>query len=175
MPCGDYCQRPLVLLLTGCTMDRIPPYKCHQCRQKTVFPKIEKYQSQVDHDGRHYGLVIPDLAVLECSNCNNRVRDREANARIDDALRSAAGFLLPYVIRQERLRLGFSQAHLAELLTVGEATLSRWETGAQIQSHHMDVMLRAFFEVPSFREYLENRLLIRNGMATPELQSSINA
>jgi putative zinc finger/helix-turn-helix YgiT family protein len=144
-----------------------PPYKCAKCREKAVSPTIEEYHLTLDHDGRTYELIVPDLTVLVCANCKNRVLDREANARLDDALRAKAGLLFPSEIRQGRLRLDFSQAHLAELLTIGEATLSRWETGAQIQSHHMDVMLRAFFDVPSFRKYLETRLLTQKGLTTP--------
>jgi hypothetical protein len=39
-------------------------------------------------------------------------------------------------------------------LDVSESTLSRWETGAQIQQRAMDKLLRGFFEVPAFRQYL---------------------
>jgi hypothetical protein len=39
-------------------------------------------------------------------------------------------------------------------LQIADATLSRWETGAQIQQRSMDRLLRGFFFVPEFRRFL---------------------
>jgi putative zinc finger/helix-turn-helix YgiT family protein len=138
--------------------------KCPMCRERRVDFVTEPYEMTVDHDGRTYRLSLPSLTFLKCDACGNQILHDEADDRLNDALRDAAGFLYPPAIKEQRLRLGLTQVQLAELLCVGEATLCRWETGGQIQSHHMDVMLRGFFEVPQFRAYLENRLLIRNEM-----------
>jgi putative zinc finger/helix-turn-helix YgiT family protein len=45
-------------------------------------------------------------------------------------------------IRQGREKLALTQKQFANLLGVGEATVSRWETGAQIQQRAMDRFLR---------------------------------
>jgi transcriptional regulator with XRE-family HTH domain len=44
---------------------------------------------------------------------------------------------------------------LARLLGVGEATLSRWETGGQIQQRALDRLLRLYFAVPPARDALD--------------------
>jgi hypothetical protein len=44
---------------------------------------------------------------------------------------------------------------LADLLGVAVFTLSRWETGAQIQQRSLDRFLRAFFKLPELREALQ--------------------
>ena len=41
----------------------------------------------------------------------------------------------------------------AQALQIAEATLSRWETGAQIQQRSMDRLLRAFFDLEPLRTY----------------------
>ena len=124
------------------------PAKCAICRERQVDFITEPYEVTVEHDGRSYHLTIPDLTLLKCGACANRILPMEACDRVSDSLRITAGFMQPSEIKQERSRLRLTQAQMAELLNVGEATLCRWETGAQIQSHHMDVMLRAFFDVP---------------------------
>ena len=149
------------------------PMKCPICREKRVDFVTEPYEMTVDHDGRTYHLSLPNLTLLKCGACGNRILHDEADERLNDAQREAAGFLYPAAIKEQRLHLGLTQAQLAELLCVGEATLCRWETGGQIQSHHMDVMLRGFFDVPEFRAYLENRLLAQKGLNSPSLPGTI--
>ena len=40
------------------------------------------------------------------------------------------------------------------LLRVAKETVSRWETGAQIQQRAMDLLLRLFFDIPEVRRQL---------------------
>ena len=67
-------------------------------------------------------------------------------------LRSHAGLLHNKEIRARREALGLTQKALAGYLQVAEATLSRWETGAQIQQRAMDAFLRSFFESAHARD-----------------------
>ena len=55
---------------------------------------------------------------------------------------------------QKRESLGLTQKQLANLLRVADATVSRWETGGQIQQRSMDLLLRAFSDIPALRQYL---------------------
>ena len=80
--------------------------------------------------------------------------DDEANQRIPEALRREIGLLPPEEIRQQRERLGLTQKELARHLDLAESTLSRWETGAQIQERCLDRLLRLFFELPEVRKHL---------------------
>jgi putative zinc finger/helix-turn-helix YgiT family protein len=78
----------------------------------------------------------------------------EANDQIDDALRELVGLLTPDDIRQHREALGLTQRQLANQLGIAEATLSRWETGGQIQQQAMDNLLRVFYTIGDVRSAL---------------------
>ena len=58
-------------------------------------------------------------------------------------------------LNRDREKLGLTQKQFANLLGVGEATISRWESGAMIQSRAMDNFLRVFFAVPQARDALD--------------------
>jgi hypothetical protein len=66
------------------------------CRERAVSPAtIPSYQSEVEHDGRRYTIAVDHLKVLQCGNCGAIVLDDAANRRISDALRTAAGLMIP--------------------------------------------------------------------------------
>ncbi|WP_169981206.1 type II TA system antitoxin MqsA family protein [Tautonia rosea] len=130
------------------------PRKCSGCRERAVRPEVlDVYRAEIEHDGRKYTVEVPCLAVLKCQACGELVLDDDADERVIDALREAAGLLKPAEIRLHRKELKLTQEQLAGLLSIAESTLSRWETGTQIQQRSMDRMLRAFFEVPELRKF----------------------
>lgn len=132
--------------------------RCSQCGKKTMAIATVPYTVQVDHDGTKYDVRIPDLSVPRCAECGAVSVDDEAGTRIDKEFRRAANLLTPEEIRQGRIRTGFEQQQeFAKCFGVGVSTLSRWETGAQVQQRFHDKMLRAFFAVPGMREYLAER------------------
>ena len=128
--------------------------KCGKCRQRAVTLDTVCYTVEFDHDGRKYEVTIPDLVVPRCGNCGTIVLDEEANRQISAAFRRKAGLLSPEQIRQHRVALGLTQQALADLLSVGVSTLSRWETGTQIQQRSFDRFLRATFLLPELRRAL---------------------
>ncbi len=132
------------------------PWKCGDCHERAVRPKIiPSYDAELDHDGKKYRVSIPDFQVALCEQCGRgMVFDDAANRRLSDALRSAVGLLSPEEIRTRREGLRLTQKELAARLHIAEATLSRWETGAQIQQRAMDAFLRVFFESPEARRIL---------------------
>jgi putative zinc finger/helix-turn-helix YgiT family protein len=130
--------------------------KCGKCHQRSVSLVAVPYTTQIDHDGRNYTVTIPDLMVPKCSNCGTISLDEEANRQISACFRRQAGLLSPEQIRDQRSRLGLTQDALADLLGVAASTLSRWETGAQIQQRSFDRYLRSFFAVPELRRALAN-------------------
>ena len=127
--------------------------KCPNCHKPTVETVVGEYSADVEHDGRSYHLTILDLAMRVCSACGNRALLPDSSDRVTDALRSAAGLLPPEEIRSNRTKLHLTQKDLAEHLGIAEATLSRWETGAQIQQRAFDQVLRLFFDVAEARKY----------------------
>ncbi len=112
------------------------------------------YTTEVVHDGRSYTVTVPALRVFRCGKCGDLVLDTEANRRISSAFRRQAGLLAPEEIRRQREALGLTQRELAARLQVADATLSRWETGAQVQQRSLDKLLRLFFELPEVRQVL---------------------
>src|SRR5260370_37911858 len=132
------------------------PKRCGKCGQKTMHLSTRFHASRIEHDGRAYLVEIPALTVPQCGNCQAISIDDEADRQISAAFRRQAGLLAPEEIRQGRDKLGLTQKQFANLLGVGEATVSRWETGAQIQQRAMDRFLRVCLASPAAVELLRN-------------------
>ena len=116
---------------------------------------IVPYSLTVDHDGIKYTVFIPKFSVPQCTNCGELSIDHEADRQISAAFCQEAGLLTPEQILEGREKLGLSQQEMADWFGIAVSTLSRWETGAQIQQRIMNDHLRAFFDVPEFRDYLK--------------------
>jgi putative zinc finger/helix-turn-helix YgiT family protein len=119
-----------------------------------VYPAEGDYTAEVVHDGRSYTVTVPALRLFRCRNCGEAVLDTEANEQISRAFRRQAGLLTPEEIRQKREALGLKQKELAERLGVAKETLSRWETGGQVQQRSLDRLLRLYFALPEVRAFL---------------------
>jgi len=120
-----------------------------------VYPAEIDYTTEIVHDGRPYTVHIPALRTPQCRNCKKLVLVTEADQEISRAFRRVANLLTPEEIRQNRERLGLTQTALAGRLEVAKATLSRWETGGQIQQRSLDKLLRLYFALPEVRRALE--------------------
>src|SRR5438874_3344122 len=122
-------------------MTRPFPWKCRACGRQALKPTVVDYSTEMEHDGRAYSLTVPKLGILECEACHNRVLPDAALARVLDELRAQAGLLTPAEIREKRKQLGLTQEQLAKYLRVAKETVSRWETGGQIQQRAMSDFL----------------------------------
>ncbi len=138
------------------TMTRTYPKRCGKCGQKAMILAAAPYATTIEHDGRAYEVKIPNLSAPRCANCQAISIDDDADRQISAAFRRAAGLLAPEEIRQGREKLGLTQKQFANLLGVGEATISRWETGAQIQQRALDRFLRVSFASPAAVELLQS-------------------
>jgi putative zinc finger/helix-turn-helix YgiT family protein len=130
-----------------------------------VKPAIVDYTTEREHDGRSYVLRIPQLEVLACEACQARQLLDASRDRISAALRKEAGLLAPNEIRAARKSLGLTQDELASALKVAKETVSRWETGGQIQQRAMDLLLRIFFAFPNVRAALSGTQATVTGSA----------
>jgi putative zinc finger/helix-turn-helix YgiT family protein len=137
-------------------MTRNYPKRCGKCGHQGMHLATVPYATTIDHDGRAYRVEIPALTVPQCKNCQAISIDDDADHEISAAFRRQAGLLAPQEIRQGRAKLGLTQKQFANLLGVGEATVSRWETGAQIQQRAMDRFLRVCLASPAAVELLRN-------------------
>jgi putative zinc finger/helix-turn-helix YgiT family protein len=137
--------------------DRPFPWRCIECKAKEVVPKVTDYTTTVKHDGRAHTVRIPALEVPTCRNCGAQIFSVGDDERIIAKLRDDLHLLQPQEIQQRRGQLELSQQEMAEQLGVAKETISRWETGALIQSRAMDNLLRLFFESEEVRRLLRQR------------------
>jgi putative zinc finger/helix-turn-helix YgiT family protein len=149
--------------------DKPFPWKCPTCQERTMVRMTIPYSVECAHDGRTYTVSIPDLAVPRCPKCGDMIFDSPATTRIDDAFREMIGLLSPAQIRHNREALGLTQEQLAASLGIAAATISRWESGHQIQQRAMDRLLRLYFAHANVRQSLGNEA------ALSELGATVNA
>src|SRR6266404_8641826 len=135
---------------------RTYPKRCGKCGQRAMQLATVSYTTTIEHDGRAYRVEVPALTVPQCGNCQAISIDDEADQQISAAFRREARLLAPEEIRQGREKLGLTQKQFANLLGVGEATVSRWETGAQIQQRAMDRFVRLCLASPTAVKLLES-------------------
>lgn len=83
-----------------------------------------------------------DLPVRRCRACDLRFLDHEGERLRHEAVCRHLGVLSPAEIFGIRKVYGMSRAAFAEVSGLGEATLSRWESGAVIQNLANDRYLR---------------------------------
>ena len=72
--------------------------------------------------------------------------DADSFALIDKAKARHLGVLAPQELAKLRERLGLTQQEIAGLLQIGEKTWSRWETGREIPSRSLNLLLLALYE-----------------------------
>ncbi len=136
------------------TDDRPFPWRCPHCLAKEVRPAVMPYAAKVKHDGIEYTIDIPALEIPKCQNCGELLFSNHVDEQIRDALLDRLRLLTPDQIRAGRKVLSLHQSQLAERLGVAAETISRWETGALIQSRSMDNLLRVYFAIPEVRNVL---------------------
>ena len=127
------------------------PWTCARCRQRQVYSDAVEYSTAIEHDGRSYTVTVPALELPKCRNCGKLVMIDSANRRVSEAFRREAGLLTPEEIRAGRTRCGLDQQAFAELLGISVSTLSRWETGAQIQQRSLNRLMEAYFASAAVR------------------------
>jgi hypothetical protein len=134
------------------------PWTCPACGHRTVVNSECAYPVEGRHDNKPYNFTIQNLHAPKCSDCGEVVFDAETHDQIAQAIRRHIGLLSPDEILRNIETLGLLQRELADEIGVSEETLSRWVTGAIIQSCNNDKRLRRFFasreqadEPPSFQ------------------------
>jgi putative zinc finger/helix-turn-helix YgiT family protein len=76
------------------------------------------------------------------------------HSRALEIYRDKYGLLSADEIRAIRQRFALTQMELARLLRLGGNTLSRWESGRNVQTAAMDVLLRLIRDLPGSLAYL---------------------
>jgi putative zinc finger/helix-turn-helix YgiT family protein len=103
-------------------------------------------------------INVPAASHLRCPSCDEvLLRFREASQLREDAIaiyRKRHGLLSADEIRALREHLGLTQAELARLLHLGANTISRWESGRNVQTEAMEMLLRLIRDLPGSLDYL---------------------
>lgn len=106
-------------------------------------------------------LEYPNYVVHQCSSCGeefvgNRAM-KESGRRLRDFYREVDGLLLSSEIKRIRVKLGYTQDGLSQLLGGGAKAFARYESGDVIQSEAMDNLLRVLDSHPQALATLENK------------------
>ena len=103
---------------------------------------------------------MPSARFLGCPKCGEVILRVQDSKRLhEDAIaiyRKRHGLLSADEIRVIRERFGLTQANLARLLRLGANTVSRWESGRNVQTAAMDILLRLIRDLPGSIDYLRD-------------------
>ena len=106
-------------------------------------------------------IAVPSSSHLKCQKCGEIVlRFQDAKRLHEDAIelyRKKHGLLSADEIRAIRERFDLTQADLARLLHLGANTVSRWESGRNVQTAAMDLLLRLVRDLPGGIDYLREQ------------------
>jgi putative zinc finger/helix-turn-helix YgiT family protein len=105
-------------------------------------------------------IAVALAAHLRCPKCDEVVlRQQESKRLHEDAIaayRRKHGLLSADEIRALREGFALTQTDLARLLRFGANTVSRWESGRNVQTAAMDILLRLIRDLPGSIEYLRD-------------------
>ena len=103
-------------------------------------------------------VSVSSALHLRCPKCDEVVlRFSDARRLQEDAIavyRKKHGLLSADEIRAIRERFGLTQSELARLLHLGANTISRWESGRNVQTEAMEMLLRLLRDLPGSLDYL---------------------
>ena len=103
-------------------------------------------------------IEVPSATHLACPACGEiLLRPQDSKRLTEDAIalyRKKHHLLSADEIRAIREHFGITQAELARLLRLGGNTVSRWESGRNVQTGAMDMLLRMIRDLPGSMEYL---------------------
>ena len=103
-------------------------------------------------------VAVPDASHLRCPKCSEVVLRLDEARHLNQAAltlyRRKYGLLSSDEIRSFRERFGLTQVELGRLLRLGSNTISRWESGRNVQTAAMDVLLRLIRDLPGNLDYL---------------------
>jgi putative zinc finger/helix-turn-helix YgiT family protein len=118
-----------------------PPAECPDC-ESSEFEVRECEQRFLYGKGEYAFDVSCIVPTYVCSRCGCEWTGPQAENIRHDAVCRRLGRLTPYEILRIREECRLSQAEFSRVTGFGEASLSRWENGVQIQNAACDRLLR---------------------------------
>jgi len=140
------------------TQTKVKPYprRCSVCGEVAVAKCWIPYEAEVRHDGKLHAFSIASLGIDQCERCEEQFFTTSTDEEINLALRRHLGLLAPNEIRAGLDLCGVNQKEFAEQLGIAAETVSRWLTGASIQTRSLDKLMRLYFTMPNVRAALSN-------------------
>lgn len=128
--------------------------RCHRCKGVVELRNAPPSIWEIKYDGAIRQVPVDQMPEWHCAACEVSTLHDDSDEILQDALRKHMRLLRPTELRTARESLGLKQKELADLTGCASESLSRWETGAVLQSRAYDRLLRLFFHLPEAREML---------------------
>ena len=141
-------------------------YTCPQCGECAISTSIHQ-DKFVYGSGESAVELSVDLPVRYCSACDFQFVDSESEDIQQATVCQHLGVLPPQAIVDIRKKHGLSRAAFAEITGLGEASLSRWEKGINIQNPGNDRYIR-LLEHPEVMEKLRDIALEKSKSLHPD-------
>lgn len=131
--------------------------------------ELEKKVTTMDGEyaGERYRVPAEAMVCPHCRYATLHATQIDAfSTKVADAYRKRHGLLTSLEIRKIRTNLGMSQEEFAAYLSVGVASVKRWELG-KVQEKSMDDLVRIKCSLPSARRNVA-RLMVLKSRHTPD-------
>lgn len=122
------------------------PWQCPKCEAVAIRESTIEYSVEGKHDNKPFAFTIASLHAPKCDVCGEVVFDDTSHSQISESIRSHLGLLSPEEIAAGIEKRGLTQRQVAQEIDVSGETVSRWISGAIIQSRNNDKRLRRFFD-----------------------------
>jgi len=128
--------------------------ECPECGGTDVLLENQQQSFRYGHgtDSAEINCTVP---VYRCATCDFQWTGAAAEDVRQEAICRHLGRLSPNEVLGIRERHNLSQAEFSKITGFGEASLSRWETGAQIQNVSGDRLLRLLDADPRNLDHLK--------------------
>lgn len=112
---------------------------CFECEAGTLVPTLCDHKVEIP--GRK-ALTIPDVPMLVCDRCGDKVTGDDGNACINAFLDKALNAISPEEVQQFLAKYGLTQREAAQITGYGEKNISRWASGRARPSESVSNILR---------------------------------
>ena len=142
-----------------------PTINCPDCDSSRVSTRLtpHKFKYGVGEDAPELSCVLP---VRVCAECGAEFVDEEGEVVRHEAVCRHLALLTPRNVSCLRENVG-TQVQFGELTGIGEASLSRWETGASLQSRAFDNFLFLLQFSDNIERLRRRRLDLQNESPEP--------
>lgn len=126
------------------------PTLCPAC-EAFASSRWEKQEFEY-RDGAKSVALSAEVPVFTCSECGFEFLTWRAEVRRHAAVCAYKGVLTPSQIKAGRESFSANRAEYARVSGIGEASIGRYESGAQIQTRAIDRLMRLSFDPRNYDE-----------------------